>query len=65
VVVDGGKGGGSRGHGRSVAVGGEGGGEGGCECGGQGGCKGSGRGVLMFDYLLISLHFSQILYHSY
>jgi hypothetical protein len=47
VVVDGGDCGRSRGGG----VGGKG--------GGQGGREGSGRGVLIFDLLLRSLHFSQ------
>jgi hypothetical protein len=55
MVVDGGEGGFGCGHG----VGGKGGGEGGREGGGQGGSEGAGRGVLIFDYLLISLHFSQ------
>ncbi len=56
-------GGGGHGHGRDGGVCGE----GSCECGRKGGCKGSGqgshkgggRGVLIFDYLLVSLHFSK------
>jgi hypothetical protein len=64
-VVDGGDGGGGRGGGRGGGVGGEGDGEGGREGGGQGGREGSGRGVLIFDLLLISFHFSQPLYYSY
>ncbi len=59
VVVDGGKGGGRHGRSRSGGVGGKGGGEGGHEGGGQGGREDAGRGVLIFDSLLISLHFSQ------
>ncbi len=51
VVVDSGEGGGGRGRGRGGGVGGKG--------SGQGGCEGGGRGVLMFDYLLTSLHFVQ------
>jgi hypothetical protein len=51
VVVDGGEGGGGRGRSRGGGVGGEG--------GGQGGREGGGRGVLIFDYLLRSLHFVQ------
>jgi hypothetical protein len=52
--VDGGRGGGSRGHGWGGNVGDK----EGHEVGGQGGCKGSGRVVLICDSLLISLHFS-------
>jgi hypothetical protein len=65
VVVDGGKDGGGCGRGCGGGLGGEGGvgGEGGRvggrEGGGQGGREGGGRGVLIFDELLISLHFSQ------
>jgi hypothetical protein len=51
LLVDGGEGSGGCGCG----VGSKGGREG----GGQGGCQGGGRGVLIFDLLLISLHFSQ------
>ncbi len=58
VVVDGGKGGGGCGRGCCGGVGDKGSGEGGRE-GGQGGSEGAGRGVLIFDSLLISLHFSQ------
>jgi hypothetical protein len=57
VVVDGGEGGGGRGHGGGGGR--EGSGKGGCEGGGQGGREGAGRGVLIFDQLLISLHISQ------
>ena len=57
VVVDGGKGGGGRDRGHGGGVGGKGG------VSGKGsrkdGCKGGGRQVLIFDILLISLHFSQ------
>jgi hypothetical protein len=73
VLVDGGKGGGSRDHGRNGSVVEEGGGEGGCkggqegshEGGREGGCKGGGRGVLIFDLLLIILNFSQTIIISY
>ncbi len=65
VVVDGGDGGGGHGGGCGGGVGGEGGGEGGHKGGGQGGCVGGGRGAHIFYSLLISLHFSQTLYHSY
>ena len=58
-MVDGGKGGGGHGRGRGGGVGGEGGGKGGCDGGGQGGREGSGREVLIFDYLLRTLRFSQ------
>jgi hypothetical protein len=54
LLVDGGAGGGSRGSGWGGGVGDE----EGCKVGGQGGCEGSGRVVLIFDSLLISLHFS-------
>ncbi len=54
LFVVGGGGGGSRGSSRGGGVGDE----KGCEVGGQGGCKGGGRVVLIFDSLLISLHFS-------
>ncbi len=64
VVVDGGDSGSGRGGGGGGGVGGEGGGKGGREGGGQGGREGGGR-VLIFDLLLISLHFSQTLYYSY
>ncbi len=57
AVVDGGKGGSCRSRGGEGS--GKGGGEGGHEGAGQGGRKGGGRGVLIFDQLLISLHFSQ------
>ena len=53
--MDGGGGGGGRGHGRGGSVSGKDGHEG----GGQGGWEGGGRMVLIFDSLLISLHFSQ------
>ncbi len=67
VVVESGKGGGGCGCGRSGSVGGKGDGEGSCKGGreggrkgsGQGGCKSGGRGVLIFDILLVSLHFNQ------
>ncbi len=52
--MDGGGGGGSGSSGQGVGVGDE----EGCKVGGQGCCKGSGRVVLIFDSLLISLHFS-------
>jgi hypothetical protein len=57
--------GGGCGHSRGGGVGGEGLCKGGRKGSGQGGCEGSGRGVLIFDVLLISLHFSQTLYQSY
>jgi hypothetical protein len=57
--VDGGKGGGSRDRGRDGGVVKEGGGEGSSKGGGQGSHEGRVRGVLIFDQLLISLHFSQ------
>jgi hypothetical protein len=53
--VDSGREGNGCGHGRGGGVGGE----DGCKGSGQGSCKGGGRGVLIFDSLLISLHFSQ------
>ncbi len=65
VVVDEGDSGGGHGGGSGGGVGGEGDGDGGCEGGGQGSRKGGGRGVLIFDLLLISFHFSQLLYYSY
>ncbi len=65
VLVDGGKGGGGRDHGRNGGVIKEGGGEGGCEGGREGGRKGGGRGVLIFYSLLISLNFSQTIVISY
>ncbi len=65
VGVDSGKSGGGCGCGRGGGVGGKGLGEGGREGSGQGGREGAGRGALIFDKLLISLHFSQSLYHSF
>ncbi len=53
--MDGCGGGGSRGCGHGGSIGGE----DGCKVGGQGGREGGGRVVLIFDSLLIALHFSQ------
>jgi hypothetical protein len=53
-LVDSGRGGVGRGSGRSGGVSDE----EGCDVGGQGGREGGGRVVLIFDSLLISLHFS-------
>ncbi len=54
LLVGGSGGGGSRGCGWSGGVGDK----DGRKVGGQGGCKDGGRVVLIFDSLLISLHFS-------
>ena len=53
-LVDSGRGGVGRGSGQSGGVSDE----EGCDVGGQGGHEGGGRVVLIFDSLLISLHFS-------
>ncbi len=69
VLVDSGKGSGGHDHGRDGGVVEEGGGESGRKGGREGGREGSheggGRGVFIFDYLLISLNFSQTIIISY
>jgi hypothetical protein len=54
LLVDSGRGGGGLGRGRGGGVGDE----ESCKVGGQGGREGGGKVFLIFDSLLISLHFS-------